>query len=124
MGGSAALVLVIDDDSGLRTLSRIVLELEGFSVREAGSLSEANAVLSEVRPEIVLLDVHLGNEQSGELFTRLRREGIPVAAVTGTADPTEFRDLADAVVSKPFEPDDLVAVAKRLASIPNGSRKS
>jgi DNA-binding response OmpR family regulator len=119
MSGSAALVLVIDDDPALRTLSRIVLELEGFRILEAASLAEAGAVLAEVRPDAVLLDVHLGPEQSDELFLRLRAEGIPVAAVTGTSDLRDFRDLADDMLSKPFNPDDLVAVAKRLARVGN-----
>jgi len=110
--------LVVDDDSGLRTLSRIVLELEGFSVREAASLGEAEAALAEQRPDVVLLDVHLGIEQTDSLFDRLREEQIPVAAVTGTAEIGDVRDRADATLAKPYNPEDLVAIAKRLARVP------
>jgi DNA-binding response OmpR family regulator len=117
MSGSAATVLVIDDDAGLRTLSRIVLELEGFTVREASSLKEADAVLAELRPDVVLLDVHLGHEQTNDLFHRLRADGIPVAAVTGTADLSDVRHLADETIPKPFDPHELVAVARRLATV-------
>jgi two-component system OmpR family response regulator len=108
---------VVDDDSGLRTLSRIVLQLEGFDVREAASLTEAQAALAERRPDVVLLDVHLGHEQSEELFARLRRDGIPVAAVTGTADLGDVSDWADETLAKPFDPAQLVAMAKRLARV-------
>jgi DNA-binding response OmpR family regulator len=117
MSGAQPLALVVDDDAGLRTLSRIVLELEGFSVREAGSVADAETALAETRPAVVLLDVHLGHEQSGALFARLRAEGIPVAAVTGTADLGDVRDWADATLAKPFDPAELIAIAKRLAKV-------
>jgi DNA-binding response OmpR family regulator len=117
MSAGQHLVLVVDDDSGLRTLSRVVLELEGFAVREAATLAEAEQALSERRPDVVLLDVHLGHEQSKPLFGRLRAEGIPVAAVTGTAELGDVRDWGDATLAKPYNPDDLVAVAKRLAKV-------
>jgi DNA-binding response OmpR family regulator len=115
MGGNGLSVLVVDDDASLRTLSRVLLELEGFSVTEAGSVEEAEAAIAAARPAVVLLDVHLGAAASDELFARLRREGIPVAAVTGTADVAGYSDRADATLVKPFEPSALVDLARRLA---------
>lgn len=109
------MALVVDDDEALRVLCRVLLELNNFSVLEASSLAEAEAVLAQARPDVVLLDIHLGHEVSNELFARLRAEGIPVAAVTGTADVTDYVDRADAVLSKPFDPDALVEIAQRLA---------
>lgn len=108
---------MVDDDSGLRTLSRIVLQLEGFDVREAGSLAQAEAALAERRPDVVLLDVHLGHEESEPLFARLRADGIPVAAVTGTADLVDVKEWADETLAKPFDPAQLIAMAKRLARV-------
>jgi DNA-binding response OmpR family regulator len=115
MSAEITSVLVVDDDTGLRTLSRVVLELEGFSVREAASIAEADAAVAEERPDVVLLDVHLGNQESTSLFRRLRDAGIPVAAVTGTADPSEYETVADETLPKPFQPSALVAVVRRLA---------
>src|SRR5579884_1572802 len=115
MTGSNATVLVVDDDPSLRTLSRVLLELEGFSVREAASLEEAESALAEERPAVVLLDVHLCSAASDPLFDRLRADGIPVAAVTGSADTSSYADRADATLMKPFEPAALVDLARRLA---------
>jgi DNA-binding response OmpR family regulator len=112
-----ATALVVDDDSGLRTLSRVLLELAGFAVLEASSLTEAEARLAETRPDVVLLDVHLGHEASDALFARLREAGIPVAAVTGTADVSQYRERADATLTKPFDPGALVDTARRLARV-------
>lgn len=109
--------LVVDDDRSLRLLIRVNLELDGFGVVEAGTLAAAEAALAEGRPDVVLLDVHLGSEGSDGLLDRLRHERIPVLLVTGSADAELYRGRADEVLTKPFQPETLVAVARRLATV-------
>jgi DNA-binding response OmpR family regulator len=70
-----------------------------------------------MRPDVVMLDVHLGPDETLDLLGRLRADGIPVALVTGSADPAEYALAADAVLAKPFHPQELVAVARRLARV-------
>jgi DNA-binding response OmpR family regulator len=111
-----ARVLVVDDDESLRLLARVNLELEGFTVSEAGTIAEAEAALEE-RPDAVLLDVHLGNDESTALLEQIHEAGIPVAIVTGSVDVSEFRSLADAVLTKPYSPSALVEVTRRLARV-------
>jgi two-component system, OmpR family, response regulator len=112
-----SIALVVDDDPSLRTLVRVNLELEGFAVREAGSVGDANAAVDRERPDVVLLDVHLGGEDSTELLASLREQGIPVALVTGSVDVADYQDAADAILAKPFVPENLVDVARRLARV-------
>ena len=109
--------LVVDDDAALRMLCRVNLELEGFAVREAATLSEAESAVGEARPDVVLLDMHLGGDDARGLLERLRADGIPVALVTGSGDLDDYRGLADAVIGKPFVPRDLVETARRLARV-------
>lgn len=109
--------LVVDDDPALRMLIKVNLELEGFDVVEAATVAEADLAVREHRPDVVLLDVHLGGVASHHLLERLRADGLPVALVTGSVDVEEYRDRADAVVSKPFVPQDLVELARRLARV-------
>lgn len=109
--------LVVDDDGALRMLIRVNLELEGFAVREAATVADAESAVREERPDVVLLDVHLGGVSSHDLLERLRADGIPVALVTGSVDASEYEERADAVVTKPFNPHDLVALARRLARV-------
>jgi len=109
--------LVVDDDAALRLLCRVNLELEGFAVREAATVAEAEAALLAERPDVVLLDVHLGGEQTFDLLARIRADGIPVALVTGSVDLHDYRDSADAVLAKPFVPQTLVETARRLARV-------
>jgi DNA-binding response OmpR family regulator len=112
-----ASALVVDDDAALRMLCRVNLELEGFAVREAATVAEAEAALAAERPDVVLLDVHLGGEQTHDLLARIRAGGIPVALVTGSVDLHDYRDSADAVLGKPFNPQTLVETARRLARV-------
>jgi DNA-binding response OmpR family regulator len=108
-------ILVVDDDASLRLLCRVNLELDGFEVREAATEQEVRAAIEAERPDAVLLDVHLGpSGDSLGLLDDLRAAGIPTALVTGTADVNELKARADAVLPKPFLPNDLVAVARRL----------
>ena len=109
--------LVVEDDAALRMLVRVNLELEGFSVRDAGTLEEAEAALAGWRPDVVLLDVHLDGRETLGLLSRLRADGVPVALVTGSVDVDEYRDAADAVLSKPFQPQALIGIARRLARV-------
>ena len=109
--------LIVEDDASLRLLARINLELDGFVVTEAATVAEAEEAVARGAPDVVLLDVHLGGSESYGLLERLRADGIPVAVVTGTADVTELQAAADAVLAKPFAPEDLVGTARRLARV-------
>jgi DNA-binding response OmpR family regulator len=117
MNAPVARALVVDDDPALRLLYRVNLELEGVAVREAASVAAAEAEIAEERPDVVLLDVHLGDEDTLGLLERLRADGIRVVLVTGSVDTALYRDRADAIVSKPFNPSELVDIALRLARV-------
>jgi two-component system OmpR family response regulator len=117
MDASMPRALIVDDDAALRLLCRVNLELGGFSVREARSVAAAESAIESDRPDVVLLDLHLGGEDALALLDQLRADGIPVALVTGSADPDLYRDRADAVVPKPFDPQELVEIARRLARV-------
>ncbi len=113
MNTPAASVLVVEDDPALRMVCRVNLELEGFRVTEAATLDEARGAVAGERPGLVLLDLHLGPGASDELLDELRAAGIPVVLVSGTVDVSAYEGRASAVVPKPFEPAELVALARR-----------
>ena len=52
---SGPVVLIVDDDERLREYVRVNLEMEGYSVREAGNADEGLRVLEESTPDLVLL---------------------------------------------------------------------
>lgn len=111
-------VLVVDDDAAIRFLCRVNLELDGWTVREAGTVAEARTAVAQGDIAVVLLDVHLGIENSLDLLTELRAEhpGLPVAMLTGSVGtPTLEGVTVDAVIPKPFKPEHLAATVRNLA---------
>lgn len=113
-GGAARSILIVDDEPSIRLLCRINLELEGFVVREAGSLGEARAELAAGDVGVVLLDVHVGGENGLDFLAELRRDRptLRVALLTGSAELDQHDDRPDAVIPKPFAPE-LLAVQVR-----------
>src|SRR5256885_6253590 len=107
MGGSTPKALVVDDDPALRMLMRVNLELDGFAVSEAETLDQAKESLAGGRPDVVLLDVHVGREDSGALLHELRAGGVPVAVVTGSAGRARGPRLAGGGLGKPAGPPSL-----------------
>ena len=112
-------VLIVDDDAAIRLLCRVNLELEGYRVLEAAYLDEARAALAEESVDVVLLDLHIGTERGVDLLRELRRDTPNVAVALLTGSPQErFPDeeqKADAVISKPFEIEELGRTVRRLA---------
>jgi DNA-binding NtrC family response regulator len=111
-------VLLVDDDPSLRLLCRVNLELDGFRVTEARNLTAAReAIEGDDAVSVVLLDVHVGNENGLTLLDELKssRPELPVVLLTGESGlPAEARGRADAVLSKPFEIADLTATMERM----------
>jgi DNA-binding response OmpR family regulator len=114
---AAPRALVVEDDASLRLLARVNLELDGFEVIEAATLAAAEEAIASNALDVALLDVHVGGGESYDLLERLRADGVPVAVVTGSADLETLRGLADEVLGKPFAPEELVGMARRLANV-------
>lgn len=117
----ASRVLVVDDDASIRLLCRVNLELAGYAVCEAASLEEARTRLAAEPVDVVLLDLHLGCERSGELVSecRARRPPAPVVLVTGESELTADEiAAADAVLPKPFRPEQLLATVRDCCGAP------
>ena len=112
-------VLIVDDDAAIRLLCRVNLELEGHRVVEAAYLAEARAALAAEPVEVVLLDLHIGNERGIDFLRELRRDRPQVAVALLTGSPQERSPneeaKADAVIAKPFEIDELGRTVNRLA---------
>ena len=114
------LVLVVDDDDGLREFVRVSLEAEGYAVAEARNGDEGLAAVEQRPPDLILLDVMMPGVDGWELLRRIQeRHGvgsIPVVMFSGTAD--EAGDAAArgarGFVGKPFDPQQLIESTKQL----------
>jgi DNA-binding NtrC family response regulator len=117
VGGDTTTVLVVDDDPSLRLLCRVNLELEGFAVVEAGSISEAEQALDNGGVDVVLLDLHLGNEQGIALVPKLEQRGLGSSMALLTGSPGSRLPEGATVIPKPFAIDELTGTVRRLAAL-------
>lgn len=110
-------VLVIEDDASIQEVLRYSLVQAGFDVQIVGSAEEAQKAVSQVLPDVVLVDLMLPG-MSGSAFARLLRQNprtrdLPMIMVTARADEGDrvagLEIGADDYLSKPFSPRELVA---------------
>jgi excisionase family DNA binding protein len=120
-GGAGPVVLIVDDDEGLREYVRTRLEAEGYAVREAGSAEAGLQVLEEATPDLVLLDVMMPEVDGWEMLRLVQeRHGvgtIPVVMFSGKADAPADEAAsrgAQGFIGKPFDPQELVDQTKQL----------
>jgi excisionase family DNA binding protein len=116
------IVLIVDDDERLREYVRVNLEMEGYTVHEAGSAEEGMKVLDELRPDLVLLDVMMPKVDGWEMLQLMHeRHGvgsIPVVMFSGKVDEAAADEAAErgaqGFIGKPFDPQELIAQTKQL----------
>ena len=116
------IVLIVDDDERLREYVRVNLEMEGYTVHEAGSAEEGMKVLDELRPDLVLLDVMMPKVDGWEMLQLMHeRHGvgsIPVVIFSGKVDEAVADQAAErgaqGFIGKPFDPQELIAQTKQL----------
>jgi CheY-like chemotaxis protein len=109
-------VLIVDDDPSLRLLCRINLQLEGYAVVEAGNLGEAEHALDNGGVDVVLLDLHLGDEQGSDLVPKIEERGLRGSLALLTGSPGSTLPEGAAVIPKPFAIEDLTGTVRRLAT--------
>lgn len=79
-------ILVVDDEPDIRNLVQEILEDEGYSVGVAGSGTQARAALNEQKPQLMLLDIWMPDEDGISLLKDLKQSGeldFPVVMISG-----------------------------------------
>src|SRR5207245_10492632 len=117
-------VLVVDDDDSMREYMPASLELEGYTVLEAGTADEGMAVLEgEQQAQLILLDVMMPGMDGWGMLQRIqeRHGSIPVIMFSGQVDersaPHAEGRGASAFVGKPFDPQQRTEQARQILPI-------
>jgi DNA-binding NarL/FixJ family response regulator len=116
------LVLVVDDDAGMRELLGGLLQQAGFTTCAVASGEDARDAVRLRDPALVLLDVHLPGISGYEVCRELREEygdALPIVFVSGERVESFDRVAGlliggDDYMAKPFAPDELIARVRAL----------
>ena len=107
-------ILIVEDDADIRGLVAELMRREGFGVEEAGDAEAMNAVLSRVRPDLIVLDLMLPGEGGLSVCRRIRAlDHLPILMLTAKSDEVDrvvgLEMGADDYLVKPFGPRELLA---------------
>ncbi len=83
-----ASVLVVDDEEAIRESLRMILEYEGYRVREAGNGAEGLEAIRKAAPDAVLLDIKMPEMDGLQVLKAIQDRGydMPVLIITGHGD--------------------------------------
>jgi DNA-binding response OmpR family regulator len=112
-------ILVVDDDPRLLRLVRVNLERAGFQVNTATNGPAALDQLDLEPPDVVVLDITMPGMDGFAVTQRIREiSGVPIIMLTAMGEQSQkVRGLemgADDYLTKPFDPDELVARVRAL----------
>src|SRR5487761_672691 len=119
-------VLVVDDDEVIRRLIAVNLQLEGFDVETAVDGQDCLERVSEIDPDVITLDVMMPRLDGWETAVQLRKSPdtahIKVVLITARAQEDDIAHGtnvgADAYLTKPFDPGEMIRVVRELAGAP------
>jgi CheY-like chemotaxis protein/anti-sigma regulatory factor (Ser/Thr protein kinase) len=119
-------LILVEDNDGVRTATELFLKLEGYAIRSAGSVAEAQTLLAELEQgDIIIADYHLDDRNTGlDMLLRLReQQGFDVPGVILSGDlPSVLRSITAAVpnsrfLSKPVDTTALLDAIEDLSSV-------
>ena len=120
-------VLLVDDDPTILSVLARRLAREGFDVRTAPSGQAALSALERGWPAILVVDLMMPGMDGFELSRRVKRIADLPIIVLSAVDASESKvraleDYAEDYITKPFDPDELVARVQRVLRRASGGR--
>ncbi len=119
MDKDIAHILVVDDDTRLRSLLQRFLRENGFLVSVAKNAAEARERLKSYVFNLLIVDIMMPNESGLEFLAKLREDNdVPVILLTAMGETADriagLETGADDYLPKPFEPKELVLRIKSI----------
>lgn len=118
---SSTKIAIIEDDGVIRQMYRMKFEGEGFEVETAENGKDGVALVQHMKPDIILLDMHMPEMDGASALTKIRAEkwgkDIPVIVLTNLGEeesPKNLRALGISgyIVKADFTPRQVVARVK------------
>lgn len=118
----SARLLLVDDEPGLREAVQAYLEDSNFAVEVASNARDGWELLQQTNPDLVISDIMMPQVDGYQFLKQVREDprykALPVVFLTAkgmTSDRIQgYQAGCDAYLSKPFDPDELVAIVTNL----------
>ena len=119
----SAELLLVDDEPGVRvSVKEFLQEVGGFTVEVASNADEAWQLLQQKTPDLVISDIMMPQVDGYQFLKKLRDDPrfktLPVVFLTARGMTSDriygYKAGCDAYLSKPFDPDELVALVESL----------
>lgn len=114
-------VLIVDDESSIRDMLAMALEMAGFEVVHAGDAQTALQEIASLQPDLAIIDWMMPKTSGLELCRRIRKNPdtveIPLVLLTARGEEDAKitgLEVADDYITKPFSPRELVARLKAV----------
>jgi CheY-like chemotaxis protein len=112
-----AKVLLAEDDPTMLSLLQTLLRMEGYEVLALTADSDVPAVVQHEKPDVLLMDVHLGQQSGMQILEAIRKDrelsNLRIVMTSGLNVKDECIHYgANAFLLKPFMPDDLLRLLK------------
>ncbi|MEO0971324.1 MAG: response regulator, partial [Cyanobacteria bacterium J06639_18] len=122
MSETTGKVLLVDDEVGLREAVQAYLEDSGFTIEVASNATEGWEKLQLSTPDVLISDIMMPQVDGYQFLEQVREDprykSLPVVFLTArgmTSDRIQgYNAGADAYLSKPFDPEELVAIVTNL----------
>lgn len=127
--GGAPHVLIVDDDADIRTVIELIFAEDGFITNACATSDAALTVLQAQPVNLLITDMRLPGGDGSTLIRHIAgmpepRPGIilltAMRTLDGFAELATLHALGGRVVTKPFDVDALLAIARELTSQPGG----
>lgn len=116
-------ILIVDDDADIREIMTFILEAAGYNVANLDGGKQVMAAIAQNRPDLVLLDIQLGDSDGRDICRQLKdqtaTQAIPVIMISANHNPQSLLDKncrAEDFLAKPFDIDELIAHVHRFAA--------
>ncbi len=114
-------VLIVDDETAVREMIVLALEMAGYEALEAADGTQAMRMLASHQPDLMLLDWMMPGASGLEIARKVRKnpdhQGVPIVMLTAKDDEDAKitgLSVADDFITKPFSPRELVARLKAI----------